>query len=80
MRRSKLGHALNKCTSNYLNTPYHRSKYTPLYQKLIYPPHMLCDINHVLIGSSQIEKISKVYSIVSRATAILKPAGQAKIG
>ena len=55
MRRSKLGHALNKSASNYLNTPYHRSKYTPIYKKLIYPAHMLCDINHVLIVSSQIE-------------------------
>ena len=60
MRRSKLGHALNKSASNYLNTPYHRSKYTPIYKKLIYLPHMLCDINRVLIVSSQIEKISKV--------------------
>ena len=60
MRRSKLGHALSKSASNYLNTPHHRSKHTPIYQKLIYLPHMLCDINHVLIGSSQIEKISKV--------------------
>ena len=55
MRRSKLGHALNKSASNYLNTPYHRSKYTPIYKKLIYTAHMLCDINHVLIVSSQIE-------------------------